>query len=128
MNRADTGRRSQKRGVFAETVAVWLLRAKGYRIVGRRLRPPRGSGAGEIDIVARRGNRLIFVEIKARPLADDGLWAIRPQQQRRLVRAAEWFIKNQPKYATCDLRFDAIVVAPGRWPLHLADAWRAEPR
>ncbi len=114
MIRAETGRANQKRGRFAETVAVWLLRAKGYRIIGRRLCPPRGSSAGEIDVVARRGRILAFVEIKARPDVAGGLWAIRPRQQRRLVRAAEWFIKNQPKYATCDMRFDAIVIAPGR--------------
>ena len=125
-NRAASGRASERRGRFAEIAAAWLLRLKGYRIVGRRLRPPRGSGAGEIDLVARRGNLLVFVEIKARPEAGGGLSAIGAAQQARLLRAAEWFIKYQPEYATCDLRFDAVVVSPGRWPVHLADAWRAE--
>jgi putative endonuclease len=124
--RAASGRESERRGRFAETAAAWLLRLKGYRIVGRRLRPPRGSGAGEIDLVARRGRLLVFVEIKARPAPGEGLAAIGPRQRARLSRAAEWFIKYQPEYARCDVRFDAVVVAPGRWPLHLPDAWRAE--
>ncbi len=125
-SRAESGRRSERRGRFAEIAAAWLLRLKGYRIVGRRLRPPRGSGAGEIDLVARRGKLLVFVEIKARPAPGEGLAAIGARQQVRLLRAAEWFIKYQPEYATCDLRFDAVVISPGRWPTHLPDAWRAE--
>ncbi|WP_337996365.1 YraN family protein [Oleispirillum naphthae] len=126
MNRAAAGRAGYARGKWAETLAAWLLRAKGYRILGRRVAPPRGSGAGEIDIVARRGRTLAFVEIKARPSAEEGLFAVSPQQQRRLLRAAAWFTKNQPRHAMCDIRFDVVVVAPGRWPLHLPDAWRGD--
>ncbi|MGE4528880.1 MAG: YraN family protein [Rhodospirillaceae bacterium] len=126
MNRATAGRAGYARGKWAETLAAWLLRAKGYRILGRRVAPPRGSGAGEIDIVARRGRTLAFVEIKARPSAEEGLLAVSQQQQRRLLRAAVWFTKNQPRYAMCDIRFDVVVVAPGRWPLHLPDAWRGD--
>ncbi|MBN2751274.1 MAG: YraN family protein [Rhodospirillaceae bacterium] len=127
MIRAESGRASHKRGLWAETVAVWLLRAKGYQIIGRRVPSPRGSKAGEIDVVARRGCLLAFVEIKARPSVEAGLYAVSERQQERLARAAERFIKNQPKYATCDLRFDVIIIVPGRWPLHLVDAWRTNP-
>lgn len=127
MNRADTGRASERRGLRAETLAAWALRLKGYRVIARRVRAPRGSGAGEIDLVVRRGNVLAFVEIKARPTHEAGLWAILPQQQRRLMRAAEWFIKSHPAFGGCELRFDAVVVCPRRWPTHLADAWRADP-
>lgn len=126
MTRAETGRAGYRRGYWAETVAAWLLRAKGYRILGRRVKPPRGSGAGEVDIVARRGRVLAFIEIKARPTAEAGLYAVSPQQRRRLLRAAEWYTKTQPVQAACDIRFDVVVVSPGRWPLHLPDAWRAE--
>lgn len=125
MSRADSGRRSERRGLRAETLAAWALRLKGYRVVARRVRPPRGSGAGEIDLVVKRGRVVAFVEIKARPDAETGLLAIMPHQQRRLLRGAEWFIKSHPVYAGCDLRLDAVVVRPGRWPLHLVDAWRA---
>ncbi len=127
MSRAATGRASERRGLRAEAFAAWALRLKGYRVVARRVRAPRGSGAGEIDLVVKRGNVLAFVEIKARPTHEAGLWAILPQQQRRLMRAAEWFIKSHPGYGSCDLRFDAVVVRPRRWPAHLPDAWRAGP-
>ncbi len=115
-----------RRGLAAEALAAWALRFKGWRIVGRRVKPPRGSGAGEIDLVARRGRVLAFVEIKARPSEAEGLFAIAPRQQRRLLRAAEWFIKCHPEFSGHDLRFDAMVVCPGRWPRHHPDAWRAE--
>lgn len=126
MSRSANGLAGYRRGLAAESLAAWALRLKGWRIVGRRVRPPRGSGAGEIDLVARRGRVLAFVEIKARPSEADGLFAIDPRQQRRLLRAAEWFIKCHPEYSGHDCRFDAVVVCPGRWPRHLADAWRAE--
>lgn len=126
MSRAANGLAGYRRGLVAESLAAWALRFKGWRIVGRRVRPPRGSGAGEIDLVARRGRVLAFVEIKARPSKADGLFAIDPRQQRRLLRAAEWFIKCHPEYSGHDCRFDAMVVCPGRWPHHHADAWRAE--
>lgn len=127
MSRAETGRLSERRGLRAETLAAWALRLKGYRVVARRVRPPRGSGAGEIDLVVRRGGVVAFVEIKARPSYEAGLYAILPQQQRRLMRAAEWFIKSHPGLSGCAFRFDAVVVCPRCWPVHLPDAWRADP-
>lgn len=126
MSRAARGLAGYRRGLAAETLAAWALRLKGWRIVARRVRPPRGSGAGEIDLVARRGRVLAFVEIKARPSEDAALFAIDGRQQRRLLRAAEWFIKCHPEFSGHDFRFDAVVVSPGRWPRHLPDAWRAE--
>lgn len=126
MSRAETGRLSERRGLRAEIFAAWALRLKGYRVLARRVRPPRGSGAGEIDLVVRRGDIVAFVEIKARPSHAAGLYAILPQQQRRLMRAAEWFIKSHPGLSGCGLRFDAVVVRPRRWPVHLPDAWRAD--
>lgn len=126
MNRAAAGRASHRRGLAAESFAAWALRLKGWRVLARRVRPPRGSGAGEIDLVARRGGTVAFVEIKARPSEGAGLFAIDPHQQRRLLRAAEWFIKSHPELSGCDLRFDAVVVCPGRWPRHLPDAWRVD--
>lgn len=128
MNRADSGRASERRGHRAEALAAWALRLKGYRVVAYRVPGPRGSGVGEIDLVVRRGNVLAFVEVKARPSHEAGLWAILPQQQRRLMRAAEWFIKSHPGYGSFDMRFDAVVVRPRRWPTHLPDAWRPESR
>jgi putative endonuclease len=113
------------RGRVAERRAVWLLRLKGYAILARNFRPPKSVGLGEIDIVARRGRTLAFVEVKARSNEADGIMAIVPQQQERIVRAANVFVKTRPLYRDWPMRFDAVVLEAGRfWPRHLADAWR----
>lgn len=124
--RRERGRRAERRGRVAETLAVWFLRAKGYRILARRLKPPKGGGGGEIDVVAARGGVLAFVEIKARPGSGEGLAAIRPRQRQRIERAAEWFLQTHPGCAYKSIRFDALVLVPWRLPRHLADAWRPD--
>lgn len=113
--------RAQQRGRWAETKAVWFLRAKGYRVLGRNIRTP----VGEIDIVAKRGNLLCFVEVKARTTLDGAAFALQPAQQRRIIRAAQAYLQSRPHLQSCDIRFDAVWIAPYRWPQHLADAWRA---
>lgn len=109
-----------KFGQASETVAAFYLRLKGYSIVSRQYRTP----LGEIDIVARRGNQLVFVEVKARSRRDDAAAAITPRQQQRIMRAAQLFMQNNPRNALCDMRFDAVLVSPWRWPVHIIDAWR----
>jgi putative endonuclease len=96
--------------------------AKGYRIAARRWR----SSAGEIDLVARRGRLLVFVEVKARARLDDAAEAVTGRQQRRIVAAAQAWLAHHPEDALCDMRFDAILVAPGYWPRHIAAAFDAE--
>lgn len=112
-------RRRERRGRRAEAVAAVLLRLKGYRILATRVRTP----AGEIDIVARRGGVVAFVEVKARGTADAAAEAIGRRQRRRIARAAAHFIAAHPVYAAETLRFDAILVAPWRPPRHLISAW-----
>lgn len=108
-------------GLAAEAVCAWWLRLHGYRIVARRYRTP----VGEIDLIARRGRILAFVEVKAR--ADLGeLAAPRPRQRRRIARAAEAFLQRQPWLAPLDPRFDVISIAPWRLPRHLPGAWRID--
>lgn len=116
---------AEGRGRTAERRAAWLLRFKGYSIVAQRFRPAKSFGLGEVDIVARRGRMLAFVEVKARPSASEGLFAISPSQQARILKAAEHFLKVRPAYRGWPMRFDAVVLEHGRfWPRHLADAWR----
>lgn len=108
-------------GLSAESrCAAWLL-AKGYRILARRFR----SRAGEIDIIARRRGVTAFVEVKARASLDEAAYAITPIQQRRIVAAAELWLARHPQYATDELRFDAMLIAPGRLPRHLVAAFDA---
>lgn len=96
-----------------------MLRLKGYRILARRFR----SGQGEIDLVARRGSVVCFVEVKARTSSVDGE-IISYKQRRRIERAAEIFMQRHPRLAHLGIRFDAVIVS-GSWiPAHQADAWR----
>jgi len=108
-------------GLSAESRAAALLMLKGYRIAARRFRGP----IGEIDIVARRGRRLVFVEVKARGSQDEAAEAITPEQQRRIVAAAQAWLVRYPADRSRDIRFDAILVAPRRWPRHISAAFDA---
>jgi putative endonuclease len=111
-----------KLGVSAEGRAALLLAAKGYRELARRWRSP----VGEVDLVVRRGKTLVFVEVKARPRIDDAAWSVLTRQKRRIVAAAEAWLAAHPEHAGYDIRFDAVLVAPGRLPLHLVAAFEAE--
>lgn len=115
------------RGVAAEGVAALWLMLKGYRILDRRRRAPTGSGAGEIDLVARRGRTLAFVEVKFRPDLDRAAFAIGAEQRRRIARAAEALVARHPRLGGLEIRFDAVLVAPWRWPRHLPGAWTPDP-
>ncbi|HEY5597871.1 MAG TPA: YraN family protein [Kiloniellales bacterium] len=110
------------RGRRAELMAAWWLRLKGYRILARGFRVP----VGEIDLIARRGRTLALVEVKARPDLATAHAAIGPRQRRRVARAAASFLQRNPALAECDVRFDVVLLAPGRRPRHLAGAWRSD--
>jgi putative endonuclease len=105
----------------AESRAAAFLLIKGYRILARRFR----SAVGEIDIVARRRRTLVFVEVKAREDFDAAAEAIGPRQQRRIIAAAQAWLAARPQDAMLDMRFDAVLVVPGRLPRHLAAAFDA---
>ncbi|QQS14387.1 MAG: YraN family protein [Rhodospirillales bacterium] len=107
-------------GRWAEWRCVWRLRLTGHRVLARRLRTP----VGEIDIVARRGGTLLFIEVKARATVDDAALALTESQLRRIARAAEAFVARHPALADHAMRFDAMYVTPRGWPVHATDAWR----
>ena len=108
-------------GLSAESRAAALLVAKGFRILARRWRSP----AGEIDIVARRRHLLVFVEVKAREKLDDAAWSVTDRQRARIVAAAEIWLARFPDASIQDIRFDAMLVAPGRIPRHIPAAFDA---
>jgi len=107
------------RGLSAESRAALLLIAKGYRIAARRWKSP----VGEIDIVARRRDLLVFVEVKARAGFDEAAFAVTPYQRRRILSAARAWLARHPDDATCAMRFDAVLVVPWRLPRHMAGAF-----
>lgn len=118
---APSRRRAYRRGLTAETKAALVLSLKGYRILGRRVR----TGPGEIDLVAVRGGTVAIVEVKARSDPAAALEAVGPRSQARLVRAAAAWLAGNPRYAGHTLRFDIVVVAPGRWPEHHPNAFQS---
>jgi putative endonuclease len=109
-------------GISAESRASAMLLLKGYRILARRYRTP----AGEIDIVAKRRNALVFVEVKTRASYEEAVEAVTPQQQRRIVGAAEYWLQARPQDGEGDVRFDVIIITPGKLPQHIPAAFDAD--
>ena len=108
-------------GISAESRAALVLIAKGFRILARRWRSP----VGEIDIIARRRNLLVFVEVKAREKLDDAAWSVTERQRARIISAAQAWIARYPDENIRDIRFDVMLVAPGRIPRHIPAAFDA---
>ena len=112
-----------KLGLSAESRAAMFLIAKGYRILARRFKTP----FGEIDIVARRRRALVFVEVKARQSPDEAAEAVTGRGKQRIVAAAELWLARKPADAPQEIRFDVILVSPGKIPQHIANAFDASP-
>jgi putative endonuclease len=108
-------------GLSAESRAAMLLIAKGYRIAARRWKTP----VGEVDIVARRRRDLVFVEVKARDDLDAAAEALTAHGRQRIIAAAEFWLASHPGDAECFIRFDVILVTPGKMPRHVANAFDA---
>lgn len=98
------------------------LLLKGYVPLARRVRTP----VGEIDLIVKRGRRIVFVEVKARGRVEDALVAA-SRSRARLGRAAEWWLAAHPRHAGGEVRFDVVLVAPKRWPAHHPGAFDAFP-
>jgi putative endonuclease len=111
--------RAYRSGLVAETLAALMLRLKGYAIVAQRYKTP----VGEIDLVALKGRRLAFVEVKRRKTAEDAAWTVPARQRRRIVRAAQYRLAGQPDLAGHDIAFDVVLTAPFAWPRHIANAF-----
>lgn len=110
--------RAERHGRSSETLAAWYLRLKGWRILARRVKTPRG----EVDIVARRGRTVAFVEVKWRRSAAELGLAIDEYRLRRVAAASE-AIAHRFARAGDDRRIDVLLLAPGRLPRHIVNAW-----
>lgn len=108
-----------RRGSLAEYRAALSLLLKGYRIVAFRHR----TKLGEIDIIARKGNLIACVEVKARRSLDDSVFAVSDFAQRRIRAASDLWLAKQPDFSRLSIRYDIISVSPWRWPVHLPDAF-----
>jgi len=109
--------RRYRAGLAAEAAAALMLRARGWRIVARRMKTP----LGEIDIIAQRGDVTAFIEVKKRKHHEDAIAALRPQQQRRLIKAARWWLAAHPRALNGACRFDLVAVNEWMWPVHLVN-------
>lgn len=108
-----------RRGHLSEYLAALYLACKGYRILAIRYRTP----LGEIDVVARKGDLAVFVEVKARRDALAAVDAVSFAAQRRIRAASDLWLARQPGHARLSQRYDIVAILPGRWPRHFADAF-----
>ena len=107
-------------GHRSEWLAALALMLKGYRIVARRYR----TKLGEIDLIARRRDLVLIVEVKARPTLGEAMDAIGHISERRIEGAADLWLSRQPDYARLSLRFDMVAVLPRRWPVHVENIFQ----
>jgi putative endonuclease len=114
-------RQAERRGRLSEWIAALFLAAKGYRILGLRLRTP----YGEVDIAAWKRGVLVIAEVKARSSVAAGLYAVTPQAQGRIARAAQ-VLAGRWRLASAPIRFDVIVVGASLLPKHERAAWYDE--
>ena len=112
---AEERRARLRRGRVAEMLAAAALVAKGYRILARNVK----TRAGEIDIIAVRGKRLAFVEVKRRLTTEDAEAAVAGRQAARIRNAADYWLAHRPRYREHEQGFDLMLLIPRRWPRHI---------
>jgi putative endonuclease len=108
----------ERAGRLAERIAAVALRLKGYRILARRVR----TRVGELDLIAVRGRRLAFVEVKQRADLASATASLTARQTGRMHTAADAWLARHARYRDHELGFDAVFVRPWRWPSHAVDA------
>ncbi|MDB5468069.1 MAG: putative endonuclease [Phenylobacterium sp.] len=118
--RAARGAAARLAGRRSEVVAALWLMAKGYRILGFRLKTPQA----EIDLLALRGQVLAVVEVKRRANLASALEAVTFDQRDRLRRAGTMLASRRPRLVGAAVRLDLMALAPGRLPRHIPDAWK----
>ncbi len=117
--RTARGAKARRDGRRAEILAALWLMAKGWRVLGMRIKTPQG----EIDLLARRGKMLAVVEIKRRRTLDEALAAVSAVQRRRLLAAGTNLAARRPDLADLSLRLDLVALSPRAWPRHIPNAW-----
>jgi len=110
---------AEQRGRRGEGWAALWLRLQGWRIVARRVKTPRG----EIDLIARRGGTVVFVEVKWRTTGAGLDSAIDAYRLRRVAAAVEAVAHRHTRPGDT-IRVDVLLLAPRRWPRHIVNAWQ----
>lgn len=122
-NKQTTGQKAHADGYKAENFAALFLRLKGYRILERNFKPPRGTGAGEIDIIAMKGKTLVFIEVKYRSDTETAAESVSAYVQERRIKGAEYYLMKHPEAAENEMRFDVVLIAPKQMPQHIQNAF-----
>jgi putative endonuclease len=117
--RKQKRRRAERRGHLSEYWAALYLVVKGYRVLAIRYR----TRLGEVDIVARRKDLIVFVEVKARSQEGDAIDAVGFDTQRRIRAASEIWISRRRDAHLLSFRYDIIAMLPRRLPRHFPDAF-----
>ncbi len=113
--------RAYRKGLWAEYLVLVFMMLKGYWPVARRYKTP----VGEIDLIVRKKDLYVFVEVKARRTMEEALESLPVQAQKRIMRAAEHFLSRQKKVLNPALRFDFFAVTGLFSVRHLDNAWQA---
>ena len=112
-------RKAQRWGHVSEWLAAFALTLKGYRIVAMRYK----TKLGEVDLIAKRGDLIAMVEVKARNDVMSAVDAVTHESQTRIRSAGDLWLSKQACAAQYSIRYDIIAVRPWRWPTHLPDAF-----
>ena len=120
--RHERGKVNYKQGHFLERVACLWLMLKGYSPLKINFNP-HVSGAGEIDLIMKKGKTIIFVEVKKRPSLALAAEAVNLTQQQRIICGAEVFFKRYPFYQSYDRRYDILWFIPSHLPVHIKNAF-----
>jgi putative endonuclease len=115
-----TRARAEQTGRRGEQFAAIALQLKGYVILARRAKNVRG----EVDLIARRGKVLAFIEVKTRQKAADPATILTAAQMQRIVNGATGWAAGRSWTKACQWRYDFVLVTPWHWPVHVRDAWR----
>lgn len=121
MSEAGKRNKAYRRGHSAERLAALALMLKGYRIIGRRYR----TKLGEIDLIARRRDVVLIVEVKARTTLEQAMDSVNVLTMRRIEAAADLWLARQPDHSRLSLRFDLVAILPWRWPVHVPAVFTA---
>lgn len=112
MRTSPSSKSSRTLGAEAERRARWFYRLRGYRVLGANV----WAGGNEIDLIVRRGSRLVFCEVKEKTWDGfgDPVEMVGPEKQRRLRRAAEAWLAKRPELADLEVGFEVVADRGGR--------------
>ncbi len=110
-------KKAYRKGQWSEKLSAFFLTLKGYEILESRYKTP----VGEIDLIAKKHNTLVAVEVKHRKTFEIAAYSISPTQRKRIEQALLFYLRGLQ--TPLDFRFDVILISPWKWPYHIKGAW-----